>query len=406
MVVAPSNRFADRFGDVENNMDKIGAPVKHVERSLLAFERVCSIPPAKMHSAIEENSKTKKVNVIVKVVSATGIHIQDCSKSKKGFLTKESASRSLDKKRSSMIPPTTITASLSSSRENPYHWASFPFHFASSSNVINWSQQDDTCTFFNFQREWLQNEQEDDTIRLKTPCIVNLSVTRAGKKFILGRAEFWGDRVGEHYIDIPIINEISTRKLRFRKGMKLKTVNTEEHSFKYGLGSNATLRVAIIVSEPFYEDPETALVKPSYLQYTVPPSRLGSPVRVRSIKKSVSDSTDYYTNSTDSMSSDSRQSTSPDWGTEVQYKLIRAPIHSPTSHEVVSSSDEDSLDSYVSAGSDYFVSSLGEKYNNRLNWRHLFICNFPDCGIDDGAGHHDTFVIDDELSCSSSFETW
>ena len=383
------------------------SPVKHVERARVAFERVCSIPPSKMHPTIEENSKTKKVNIIVKVVSANGVHIQDCSNSKKGFLPTKSVNCSLDKKRPSLIPPSAITA-LPSSKDiwvntnAPYHGASFPFHFVSSSNVINWSQQDEKCTFFYFQRELLQNEPEDDTILLKAPCNINLSITRAGQTYKLGRAEFWGHKVGEQYIDIPIINETSTRKhKRFRKGMKLKTVKIEEHSFKYGLESNATLRVKVILLESFHENPEKALVAPSYLQYTVPPSRVGSPMRVRSIKKSISESTDY-TNSTGSMSSESSQSTSSDWGIEVQYKLVsRTPIHPLKSCEVVSRSDEDTLDSYVSAGSE-FVSRLGEKYINRLNLRHVFICNFPDCGIDDEARRNDTFEIDDELSSISS----
>eukprot|EP00986_Skeletonema_menzelii_P005748 scaffold2132_cov152-Skeletonema_menzelii.AAC.9 len=406
---------------------------------LVAFERVCSIPSSSQPTSLEEKPKKKtKVNVTVTVVSVAGIHIQDCSKPKKGFMPKKNTSHNRELSSSQTTTSTTITASFSRAggkmkKKNTPHVASLPVELrdvSPSSAITYWPDQDEASSSYHFQQEWHQDEKGDkknaNKSSSKLPCTVHLAVTNSGRMFNLGRAEILGDKVGESFIDIPIIDEMPSagKQTRFVKGNRKKMMKLKGVNLKVVLGSNAFLRVKVNVSQPFVHDSGSAAVDPSpYLVYAVPPSRVRSPLRAGSIRKSFSSSTGYHsssTNTTSKMSSEISHS-SMDFGVEIQYNTARSPATNNTTLclQAAASMSEASMNSYSSAGSD-FVSSLDEdhsffEYDSRLSWRHLLTCNFPLCevmkqecaDIRQIKSHSmDTFEEEDEPSRSSSYVPW
>jgi len=348
-------------------------------------------------SFIEEKPKGKKVNVTVTVVSFTGLHIQACSKPKKGFMAKKNTNRRFRELSSPpTTPSTTITASFATDsaiieKNGKHHVTSLPVQFSDASAlspvVVHWPKQDEASTSYHYQQEWLHEEDENNTFANKRafkPCIVHLAIIRSGRMINLGRAEVFGDKVGESFINIPITDKtLSTGKpTRFGKGKKVKLMKLKGEDLKCGLGAEAVLRVRVHVSEPFCDDPETTL----FLQYVTPPSRVRSPHRVGSIKKSFSTSTGYYTHGTDTtsqMSSESSQHVSSSMPNQTMIPLqVEASSH--RAHDEEGDNCSASMGSY-SNGSD-LVSSLSDnntffEYDRRLTWRHLFMCNFPVCGV-------------------------
>ena len=405
----------------------------------VTFERVCSVPSATnivdkeqeqfgvafdQPFSIKEKPKKKKVNVTITVVSVAGLHIQDCSKRKKGFMSMKNSSRYRELSSPPTTPSTTITASFSrkaakAEKNATPRVASLPVQLrdasASSPDIIHWPEQDEPSTSYRFHQEWLQEEQGYNTNANKgvsEPCTVHLAITTSsGRMLNLGRAEVLADKVGESFIDIPVIDDIAStgKPTRFGKGKKVKMMKLNGDSLKCGIECDAALRVKIHVSEPFSDIPETAAAAtPSFLQHAVPPSRLRSPVRVGSIRKSASTSTDATSKlsnessqlaTTSKMSNESCQS-SLDRGVEISYnatqyipsqKLDQATVSLQVAGSLSEANVEEddncstSTGSYASSNGD-LISSLGEdniffEYDSRLTWRHLFMCNFPVCGV-------------------------
>lgn len=394
---------------------------------LVAFERVCSIPSASQPASLEEKSKEKKVNVTVTVVSVAGIQFQDCSKPKKGFMHKKNTSHNRE---------VTITASFSRAggkmkENNASSVNSLPVKLrdaSPSSATTYWSDQDDVSSSYHFQQEWHQDEEGDNNTAKKGACTAHLAVTCSGRMFNLGRAEILGEKVGESFIDIPIIDEMPSagKQPRFVKGNRKKTMKLRGVNLKVVLGSNATLRAKVHVSKPFVDGTGTAAVDPaSCLVHAVPPSRVSSPLRVGRIKKTFSSSTGCHsssTNTTSKMSSEISHS-SVEWGVEIQYNTGRSPTTTLTpTLQVATSMSDASMNSYTSASSDFdLISSLGEddsffEYDKRLSWRGLFTCNFPLCDVmkqecadirQIKSHSMDTFDEEDDMpSRSSSYVPW
>ena len=429
-VVPTSSNLFDVNEDVANSSGTERVQQEDaVEKGqfLVAFERVCSIPSASQPTSLEEKSKKKKVNVTVTVVSVAGVQFQDCSKPKKGFMHKKNTSHNRE---------VTITASFSRGggkmkENNTPTVASLPvkLHDASPSSATTyWSNQDEVSSSYHFQQKWHQDEEKDNNTAKKgvstLPCTAHLAVTCSGRMFNLGKAEILGEKVGESFIDIPII---AGKQPRFVKGNRKKTMKLKGVNLKVVLGSNATLRAKVHVSKPFVDGTGTAAVDPaSCLVHAVPPSRVSSPLRVGSIKKSFSSSStgchSSSTNTTSKMSSEISHS-SVEWGVEIQYNTGRSPTTTltPTLKAATSMSNA-SMNSYSSASSDFdLISSLCEEdsffeYDKRLSWRGLFTCNFPLCevmkqecaDIRQIKSHSmDTFDEEDDMpSRSSSYVPW
>ena len=380
-----------------SNID--GADLVEKDQFHVVVERICSIPSVNESTSIEEEPNKMKVNVSVTVVSVAGIHIHDCSKPKlKGFMPKRNISHNREQSSSKPTSSTTITASFSRrdgemEKDGTAHVASLPVQlggaFSSSSATIYWPDQDGLSSSHHFQQVWPQEREGDNNNGNESvvkPCTVHLAVANSGRTFNLGRAEILSDKVGESFIDIPIIDELpsASKQSRFIKSNRVKMMKLDGVGLKCGLGSNVMLKVKVQVSEPFYDDPKPVAV-------AVPPSRVRSPLRVRSIRKTFSSSTGSYshsTNTTSKMSSESSQG-SMDWGVEIQYNTVPPSVSPSTNHSTESiqmsaSVSEASMDSYASAASD-FVSSLGEdqsfiEYDKGFSWHEIFRCIFPVCG--------------------------
>eukprot|EP00984_Skeletonema_dohrnii_P030482 scaffold22001_cov151-Skeletonema_dohrnii-CCMP3373.AAC.3 len=425
----PSNLFDDYVNEEVANIagtELIQQETAEKGHFVVEFERICSVPAANQPSSIKEKPKKKKVNVTVTVVSVAGIHIQDRSKPKKGFMSMKTTSNNREMGSPQTTPPMTITASFSRKEgqmknNGTPHVASLPVQLSdaspSSPVIIHWPEQDEVSSSYHFQQEWLQEEEEGDNTNANSsvtkPCTVHLAITKSGRMFNLGRAEIVGDKVGESFIDIPIIDEIPSaggKQTRFVKGNRVKMMKLKGVGLKCGLGTTATLRAKVQVSEPFYDDPETTQ------SFLLPPSRMSSPLRVGSIKKS-SSSTSYHSQSTNTTSKMSSESS--EWGVEIQFNTVQpTTTHTNESLQTAASMSEASMDSYSSASD--MISSLGEdnsffEYDKRLSWRHFFTCNFPVCGVmkqecadiqQIRSQSKDTFDEDEEPSRSSSYVPW
>lgn len=428
----------------EDVSDIDGADTEEPEQFLVAAQRVCSIPSPSVNqsTSIEEEPRKKMVDVTVTVVSVAGIHIQDCSKPKlKGFMPKRNKSNNREQSPTKPTFPTTVTASFSQregelKKNGTLSLASLPVQlvggaFSSSSTTTYWPDREGLLSSYHFQQEWPQEGGGDDqnvSERVFKPCTVHLAVKKSGQTFHLGRAEILADKVGESSIDVPIIDELPTtgKQTKFIKGSRVKMMKLKEVGLKYGLGTNAMLKVKVQVSEPFCDDLET-------VAEAVPPSRVGSSQRAGRIRKTFSSSTGSYshsTNTTSKISTDSSQTS--DWGVEIQYNTVSRSMnyptvpqsmkhhteHIPTDHiptesiQVAASMSERSMYSYLSSLSD---DQSCIEYDKSLSWHHFLTCSFPvystlkqecfDIQIMKSEVM-DTYDEEDEPSRSSSFVPW
>lgn len=401
----------------------------------------------------------KKVNVTVSVISISGVHIQDCSKQKKNFRKKATASRY---KELENAPSTTIGASFSrkGEKKGACHASSLPVQFhdtsGTSPDIIHWPEDDEPVSY-HFQRDWEEQGSLTSGKSAPDPCIIHLGIERSGRKFNLGSAKVLGVKLGENVCNIPITNELPTGKqTKIGKGNKVKMIKLKGESVKCGVDRNAVLRVKVNVSEPFEVIPETeegVVLTSSPRQYTMPES----PSRVRSIRQSASkrstdclskstsqatdsQATDFLSQSTDvtsNLSGESNESSQSsqktlERGVEIHFNATEyQPSLEQTNPTMItskaakkSSKAQGEEDEYSRSGQFSMVSSFSDDntylddYGEKITWRRLLMCQIPVCGMmrsectdmRGGTSRVETFDDDytslQDLSRSSSYVPW
>lgn len=213
----------------------------------------------------------KLLHVSVTVVSLSGVHFKESSKTKNTDVPTASGVK--------VYPKTTVVASFARDDQDAAvddHIRSLPLDLSSNSkdasnDMVAWPTEDKST--FHFERYFLRQnksksrkcKKEEAHLYASQTCRVQLAVCRKRRWFKLGDADLviHGDE-REANMTVPLINHDTPKSKKGKGKNVIPMARLKGETLKCGLGKNAALRVIVNVSEhPLFSweyDPAKAAV--------------------------------------------------------------------------------------------------------------------------------------------------